>query len=141
MITLIATASCKTELRSTIVGTWEPVSIKWWFLDSTKVEYPGNVTKCQAMWIITDKDNSYSVNYLIPPDTTYSLDFCAGPYDYDGKIWKETRIFSTDPSMVNQSFTWSLKLKNDTLYIDGPADDEIHRLGCTVHEVWVRAKM
>jgi hypothetical protein len=137
-IALIANASCRRELQSTIVGTWEPVSIKWEFLDSTKVEYPGNVTKCQALWIITDKDNSYSVNYQIPPDTTYSLDFCSGPYDYDGKIFKETRIFSTDKSLVNQSFTWNLRLINDTIFIDGPAENEIQRLGCRVKEVWSR---
>ena len=135
---LMISCNCNHETKSSIIGTWEPVKIKWDFLDSTVIEYPGNVSQCEALWIITETDNSYAVNYMIPPDTSFTLDFSAGPYTFDGKIFKETRTFSTDTLLINQSFTWELQLNNDTIIISGPAEEEVQRLGCKVYEVWIR---
>ncbi|MCX6224642.1 MAG: hypothetical protein NTV01_07815 [Bacteroidia bacterium] len=138
LILLLVLTSCSQQEKSPLEGTWEPVKIIWSFPDSTKIEYPGNVAKCEGLWIFTKNDWFYAVNYSTNSDTASYLE--GGPYNYDGITCQLTYKYSNEKFLIGQSFSSQLKVRNDTLIIIGPKKEEEERFGSKLYEVWVRKK-
>lgn len=138
LIPLLSLTSCSQQVKGPLEGTWEPVKIIWSFPDSTKIEYPGNVTKCEGLWIFAKQDWFYAVNYSTHSATASYFE--GGPYNYDGITCQLTYKYSNEKVLIGQSFSSQLKVKNDTLIIIGPKKEEEERLGSKLYEVWVRKK-
>ena len=134
--------ACTKSTNPSIEGTWQPLKIKWTFLDSSLIEYPGNVSQCEGIWMISQNYFSFAVNLKMAQDTSVMLDFLCGPFSFDGETYQETYQYGTpnNKTRLGHTFSHKLNISNDTLTIIGPKEDEVEKLGCRIYEVWIRKK-
>ncbi|NMC36894.1 MAG: hypothetical protein GYA41_01040 [Bacteroidales bacterium] len=59
-------------------------------------------------------------------------------YSFDGMIYQETYVLSHDDEYIGQTFHYYVSVENDTLTLSGPLEGDIERLGCLVHEQFVK---
>jgi len=130
--------SCSQKQPNPIEGTWNLIQLKWTFPDSTILEYPGNIEYCSSSWIASGNNSIWVFKYKTPNDTAFTIEFGETEYKYDGKTYQETYLSSNDDKFIGQTFSYNLRIKNDTLTLTGPAKEEQEKLGLKILEVFVK---
>lgn len=138
LLVLAILMSCTSKPKNPIEGTWNLVSFKWTFPDSSFFEYPGNITECSGKWMLLDSNSLWYFRYKPNNDSAFIIEFGDVKYSFDGKIYKETYRSSHDDKFIGQTFHYFVSIKNDTLTLTGPGEGESEKLGCVVIEKMVR---
>lgn len=119
-------------------GTWNLVSLKWTYTDSTSYEYPGNLVECSGRWIVSNDNSLFYYKYKTNEDTVYTIEVWDVKYKYESNIYEETYIEAPDNNLIGQKIHYKVSINNDTLTLSGPNKEESSILGCVVLEKYVR---
>ena len=130
--------SCASNPINPIEGTWNLVSFKWTFPDSTFLEYPGNVAACSGKLMLLDRYSLWYFRYKPNNDSAYIIEFGDMIFKFVGKIYQETYKSAHDDKFIGLTFHYDVSINNDTMTFSGPGEGESDKLGCFVLEKFVR---
>ena len=111
------------EKKSQIEGAWELVYFKWTNSDSTFGEYPGNVTECNSSWILSGNNSLYYYQYKTHTDSVYKIAFGDVNYKYDGELYEETYLSSSNDERIGKTIQYNVVIRNDSLTLSGQGPD------------------
>ena len=134
LIMVLIIGSCTQEKKTPVEGAWKLVYGKWASIDQT---FPAKI-KGSAIKFWSKENFAFDGQFKL--DTMVMDNYGWGTYILDGTKYTEQVILHADKVTTGKSVKLILEIKNDTLTLSYPADDNWKLAGKYSVEKYTRLK-